>query len=951
MTGLTSDDLTSPPALAPGPPARLPRVLRTGAATGAVPLWARVGGAVLVTVALGTWGFLKLPTHPRLTFVESVYAAIKLYTLDLGPGNGSSPGPDWQIVVALVFAAALLARGLLALARSRIVRLVARHRLRGHVIVCGAGVYGSRLAETLGRDHDVVLVDVSAGSPGLEVTNAAHLWKLTGDAIAETTLVAAGLARAHWLVAVTGEDFVNSQIVSAVRALAAAGEARDGLQVLVQVEDPSLARFLEEVDGESGRVTVTPFSAEAIAAEALLEDATVVAEHGDAPLMAMRHGAGPNLLLAGDHPLLDTLVLSALRRWRVRTMRELESASGRVRPPMHVSLYGPGAEARAARLRARWRPEPEVLILEARDSPPPGDPPGDGELWLRRPGRADHAIVACMSELDGIALTLTVARTLGGTGRVTRVTTQLQSALDTHLERRTAASDDLASTEVKSVAELGARPERMRRLSEAERLAAALLPAAVRADPEVRARASARAHAVLAVRELEIASDSGWRVRPADRPLLGALLALPGVEPPVPLSALIRAGLRIELDEPEKLRTAAQRLSAAGDAAAAGAWCAYVHQLAERPEAEQIAALGRPAGDPDGQWILDLRRAALGDRAALDGRPSGPVAAGGPVVMLAGAAGSMTPAESRALEPLLARALTGLPAVLLSGGTGVGMPAIAGRVARRAGLGLIGYVPQGEGDRDLYGDLRETRGADTFSIREPLRMWTDVLASGVAANRVRLLACPGGAITAQELLLARALGAAVGYVDPAGDAPVALDDLLVGGSGGVLELPADPMTVRAFIAPSTLDPELREQIARHLHREYRRRHRGRKASGDPSLAPWDELLPALKASNRAQADDIPNKLSLIGKRLERGGAPLELSVAQIELLAEVEHGRWNAERLADGWRAGQRQTEHRTTPNLRAWAELDDGVRDYDREAVSDLPAALADTGWGVADA
>lgn len=885
MTSLRSDDQTAPPPLVPGPPARLPRVLRTGATGGGIPLWLRVTATVIVTVALGTWGYLELATQPRLTFIESLYAAIKLYTLDLGPGNGSSPGPDWQILVGLVLAAALLARGLLALARSRIVRFIARHRLRGHVIICGAGVYGRRLAETLGADHDVVLVDVTPDSPGMSPSAAAHLWNLTGDAVAEGTLVSAGLARAHWVVAVTGEDFVNSQIVSAVRAVAVRAAVRNGLQLLVQVEDPSLARFLEEAEGGQTRVAVTPFSAEAIAAEALLEDAMVTGRDGDAPLMAMRDGAGPNLLLAGDHPLLEALVLAALRRWRVRTLRELESASGRVRPPMHVSLYGPGAEARMTRLRARWRPEPEVLVLEARDSPPPGEPPGESELWLRRPGRADHAFVACASELDGIALTLTVARALGGTGRVTRVTAQLESALDTHLEQRTAASDELASTEVKSVAELGARPDRMQRLTELERLEAALLSGGARAPAEARASAAARARGVLAVRALEVVSDSGWRVRPAERPLLGALLAVPGVTPPVPLSAIIRAGLRIELDTPENLRAAAERLSAAGDGAAVNAWCAYVHRLAQRPLDEQHAALA------------------------------------------------------------------GLPALVLSGGTGVGLPAIAARVARRQGLDLIGYVPAGEGDAGLYDDLRETPGATDFSVREPLRMWTDVLAAGVAAAQVRLLACPGGPITAQEMLLARALGAAVGYLDPAGDAPVALDDLLVAGASGVLELPADPMTVRAFVAPSRLDDELRERIARHLHREYRRRHRGRKAGGDPSLAPWEELLPALKASNRAQADDIPNKLTLLGKRLTREGGPLELSAAQIELLAEVEHGRWNAERLADGWRAGQRQTEHRTTPNLRAWAELADEVRDYDREAVSDLPAALADTGWGVVDA
>ena len=945
-----SDPASVPEDLDPGRPRRLPRALRPPGAAGrpsAMPLWSRVAIAVLVTVTLGTWGYLELRTSPRLTFVESLYAALKLYTLDLGPGNGSAPGPDWQIVLGLVLAAGLLARGVLALGRARVSRLTIRHLLSGHVIVCGAGVYGTQLAETLAADHDVVLLDIAAG-PGSSTAHAEHLWTMTGDAIQASTLLAAGIARAHWVVAVTGEDFVNSQVVSAVRVLAAAGRVRTGLQVLVQVEDPSLARFLEEDEPRTGsdtKIVVSPFSAAAIAAEALLEDSRVGDGEDAAPLMRMRDGAGPNLLLAGDHPLLDALVLAALRRWRVRTLRELEAGTGRTRPPMHVSVYGPGAEARVVRLRARWRPEPEVLMLEARDGPPPGDPPGDGELWLRRPGRADHAIIVCASELDGIALTLTVARALGGHARVTRVTTQRESALDTHLEQRTAASEQLASTEVKSVAELGARPERMQRLSDLERLGAALAAPGV-ADPR---QARERARAALAAPELEIVSDSGWRSRPAERPLLQALLSRPA--PGVPLSAIVRAGLRVTLETPGNLLESAQVLGAAGDRHAPAAWCAWVQSLAARPPEAQLAALTAATADPTGAHIIALRRAALGDRPALAAYPARPLIAAESVVILAGAAASMSPGEQRALDPLLGRALDGLPGILISGGTAVGMPGLAGRVARRLGLTLIGYVPAGQGDTELYAELRETPDASDFSLAEPLAMWTDLLSGPITPEQVSLLACPGGTITVQEILLARALGARVAFIDPAGDATASLDDTLVLGAGGVVELPSDAMTVRAFLRPSRVPGELREQIARHLHREYRRRQRARKDSGDPSLAPWDELLPALKDSNRAQADDIPNKLALIGRRLIPAGAALVLTATEIELLAEVEHGRWNAERLADGWRAGQRQAEHRTSPNLRAWAELPDDVRAWDREAVADLPAALADTGWGVADA
>ena len=190
---------------------------------------------------------------------------------------------------------------------------------------------------------------------------------------------------------------------------------------------------------------VSPFSANAIAAEALLDESNVRGESSvrgeadsDLPLMAMRNGAAPNLLLVGDHPLIDALVLATLRRWRVRTLRELESASGRVRPPIHISIYGPEAEQRVARLRETWRPEPEVLTIEGRDSSRPTGASPEIDDWLRARGRGDHAIVACLDELDGIALTLTVARALGDRARMTRVTTQFENELDAYVEERTA---------------------------------------------------------------------------------------------------------------------------------------------------------------------------------------------------------------------------------------------------------------------------------------------------------------------------------------------------------------------------------------------------------------------------------------------------------------------------------------------------------------------------------
>jgi hypothetical protein len=86
---------------------------------------------ILVTLVLGTWGFRELAFPDRLSLLQSVYHAAKLYTLDIGPvdGSGSSAiGPNWQILVAFVLAVMLVIRALLALA-GRFVRRGVTHRL------------------------------------------------------------------------------------------------------------------------------------------------------------------------------------------------------------------------------------------------------------------------------------------------------------------------------------------------------------------------------------------------------------------------------------------------------------------------------------------------------------------------------------------------------------------------------------------------------------------------------------------------------------------------------------------------------------------------------------------------------------------------------------------------------------------------------------------------------
>jgi len=73
---------------------------------------------------------------------------------------------------------------------------------------------------------------------------------------------------------------------------------------------------------------------------------------------------------------------------------------------------------------------------------------------------------------------------------------------------------------------------------------------------------------------------------------------------------------------------------------------------------------------------------------------------------------------------------------------------------------------------------------------------------------------------------------------------------------------------------------------------------------------------------------------------------------EIERMAEMEHGRWNVERLRDGWRSGKpRDDQKKIHDCLAPWKDLPDGeegVKKYDRQSVRAFPAILAHAGLEV---
>jgi hypothetical protein len=143
-----------------------------------------------------------------------------------------------------------------------------------------------------------------------------------------------------------------------------------------------------------------------------------------------------------------------------------------------------------------------------------------------------------------------------------------------------------------------------------------------------------------------------------------------------------------------------------------------------------------------------------------------------------------------------------------------------------------------------------------------------------------------------------------------------------------------------------------ETIAQAIHAAYTRSaSTGPGSSDDVSRRSWSELPESLRASNREQAADIARKLDLIGCEIvpvDSADPSFALSAIEVEYLAEVEHKRWFDERLAAGWRYGPRDPANRTNPGMVPYDQLDEHLRELDRQPIRNVPVLLATAHLGV---
>ncbi|KAF7551217.1 hypothetical protein G7Z17_g5170 [Cylindrodendrum hubeiense] len=136
-----------------------------------------------------------------------------------------------------------------------------------------------------------------------------------------------------------------------------------------------------------------------------------------------------------------------------------------------------------------------------------------------------------------------------------------------------------------------------------------------------------------------------------------------------------------------------------------------------------------------------------------------------------------------------------------------------------------------------------------------------------------------------------------------------------------------------------------EKIAVKLHETYLEARAVATPDDLSDLIPWGRLSEELKESSRAHANSISQKLRHISCYLsEKQGTrepTVEFTHDQVEILAEVEHDRWNSERLQNQWGFGERDPGKRKSPFLIPWDDLERKWQDIDRAMVAAYPSIM----------
>ncbi len=400
--------------------------------------WLIVGLIAAVALTLGVIGLRELRLPLRGTGPESPVPVPDMLYYLVGLYRFASPPVDPPFPAALELARwlaplSLVLAGLGAIAAvfsEPFVQARVYFWYRNHWVICGAGRVGMRLVTTF-RDRGVrvVLVDRDPAASDVAQCRRIGVPLLVGDATDPLVLQQARVYRANHLVAVTGDDGVNTEVARQAASTAekrrtgrTGRTGRESLRVYVNVDDEELSLLLDQgamFQGHRGSRTRRPLPRHAPGPPRELRSRPVgyrffnVLRLGPRALLSDRPEilAGsdhepPSVLVVGAGPIGVNLAVEAAHRWGIE--------NGEDDPHLGITLADVDADAKVAAMNARWPRFGRIcdlrpLVVDPWDAF--GNPFGGAGPDLGEP----TAVVVCPAEdAAGLRVGLLLRRRLDG---------------------------------------------------------------------------------------------------------------------------------------------------------------------------------------------------------------------------------------------------------------------------------------------------------------------------------------------------------------------------------------------------------------------------------------------------------------------------------------------------------------------------------------------------------
>ena len=345
-----------------------------------------------------------------------------------------------------------------------------------------------------------------------------------------------------------------------------------------------------------------------------------------------------------------------------------------------------------------------------------------------------------------------------------------------------------------------------------------------------------------------------------------------------------------------------------------------------------------------------------------------------PVVIVAGGASKMDFSKVEDYSMYIRELMHGFKGTIISGGTTAGIPGLVGEIKDElqkkspVGFKLEAYLPESlpadAKKSPVYDHFYET-SSGRFSALDILICWANLLINNNKPEEVILIGIDGGIIATMEYQIALSLGAKVALVAYSGRAVSEfLQDKTWKNHHNLLQLPNDPLTVWALVnqsAKTDLPKEKIEELAPIAHEFYRIKRldelnpKAEDVNKYKVLMPWNKLDPSLQNSNLKQVAFYEHILGRVGMSIRETPNPILINIkdnlnkTEYDFLASLEHARWNAERLLEGWRYGpEKKIMEKLNPYIVAWEKLDYETKMYDYDPVDNIPFLLAKIGWEV---